>query len=902
MKKKLTFIMMLFLMVVGIADGWGYTYTVTYAGRTQTQGAGYTLVEGQTVINASYSNQTSIVTNASNTANQITADNYSNYFTPNQITGYVVNVAVSNTTSNRSITITYTAATKTYRMIFESEMIPGAGYTVNDAYKGDGTNGLKITSSDDAEFLVFEATNPNNLPTLSTSNIGTYITARTVSGYNAPTFYVDTDEAELGYSANITINYVTTADITDPDLTWNDGTYQYSRIYTRQSYNTVLLPEDEVAISLYLGHTETVTDTIGQTSLLWTSGLWGGAPSEGSQRTIDGILYTYLGTHTYSFTHGPYFYTRTRTIQNSTLQKAVIPREVTHDGKQYKVTAIQKWGFCYDQNDHMLIDYVNDNGTCRQGENGIWGCIDDHSNWYLRNVTFEYPSNVKSIGDYAFMSCVKLESAVFPSSIEYMGQGIFEMCEKLTDMRFQTITANDLKTGESADMIGKVRFNAIRMFTFWLCTSLETLELPDGITLIEGQQAGAALQYMLNLTNLRLPNTLELIGPHFLCCAKKLQTLTIPASVTYIDGASFHGCEQLRNVYLLGPAAALQKEYTASGESSGSSTFSANQTFCANQVNNCTFWTTNDYYDSYNNDAVWHEINDPDGVPNWLKVIPEEERELVKGRWVTFITPHTIPDAYAAYDAYDGSEYSHQDKVKAGFGANTRVAVMQSAVATEGTDPQTGKPITIYDITFRLLQPTEGKLIIPQDTPVLLCPGATGKHLMATYQDMNDDNFKARMSVEYTSWVNPTNDEYNSCVEMKGMYTPHDLRPWDYYFMYERNKDATTENPQGKDYSSPAKFWRVDTQSSAPNIKAYRCWWTLTLNGARTDGQATTTQGAKFFNDFEEDEATGINEVENNDVIIRVGIYDLNGRKLNVSVDELPQGIFIIDGKKVMVK
>ena len=885
MKKKITFMVMLFLLVSGITDGWAYTYTVNYSGRTQAQGAGYTLVEGQTVIDASNSSQTSIVTNGSNDANQINAQNYSNYFTPNQIEGYVVSVTASNSIFNRSITITYTLVTnKTYRMIFESEMLSEAGYTVNDAYKGDGTGGLKITSADDAEFLVFEGTS-STLPNITANNISTYITARQISGYTQ-SYYIDTNDAELGYTAIISINYETTATVTDPTYTWNDGVYEYSRIYTRQTGTTVLLPEDEVAIRLYLNHTETVTDTIVETNRLWGNN----NTQVGAQQTINGITYTYLGSHTNGFGGGTYFYARTHTVTNSTLTNAVIPREVTHDGKTYKVTAIQKWGFCYEQNDQMMVSSGTPN-NCNQTY--FWGCINDHSNWYLKSVTFEYPSNVKSIGDYAFMSCVKLKTAVFPSSIEYMGQGIFEMDEALTDMRFETITANDLKADEGSDMIGKVRFEAIRNFTFWLCVSLNTLELPDGITIIEGKQAGAAMQYMLSLINVRLPNTLKFVGPHFLCCAKSLKTLTIPASVVYIDGACFHGCESLENVYLLGSAASLQRE------AGSSTTFGDNATFCADPVEYCTFWTTQDYYDSYHDDPVWHLI-DQDGNTNWLKYIPEEEREFVAGRWVTAIFPHEIPDAYAALDAYDDlNQYTHQDKVKNGFGEGTRVAVMKSAKATNGTDPKTGKPITIYDITFQLLQPTNGNLVIPQDTPVLLCPGEDGTHLMATFEDMQSDEFKERMSVEYTSWVNPTNDEYNSCVEMKGMYTGHQLRPWDYYFMYER---TSTTDPSSKEYDSPAKFWRVDTQSSAPNIKAYRCWWTLTLNGARTDGQATTSQGAKFFNNFEEDEATGINTVEEKDVVIRVGIYDLNGRKLNVSADELPQGIFIVNGKKVVVR
>ena len=144
-------------------------------------------------------------------------------------------------------------------------------------------------------------------------------------------------------------------------------------------------------------------------------------------------------------------------------------------------------------------------------------------------------------------------------------------------------------------------------FTFWYCSALETLELPDGITKIEGQTYGAALQYMVRLNLIRLPNTLVTIGAHFLCCASSLKELTIPASVKTINGACFHGCESLESVYLLGKAAALDAK-----ANDGSGTFEQNYTLCKEHVSGCTFYTTPDYIKDYQEDDVWCLI-DEDG-------------------------------------------------------------------------------------------------------------------------------------------------------------------------------------------------------------------------------------------------------------------------------------------------
>ena len=80
-------------------------------------------------------------------------------------------------------------------------------------------------------------------------------------------------------------------------------------------------------------------------------------------------------------------------------------------------------------------------------------------------------------------------------------------------------------------------------------------------------------------------------------------------------------------------------------------------------------------------------------------------------------------------------------------------------------------------------------------------------------------------------------------------------------------------------------------------IDPCRCWWTI------EDGDHISqsgTMGAKAAGLFGYDEATGIDELPTRVVID--AIYDLNGRKLNVKPEELPQGMYIINGKKVLNK
>ena len=856
--RKIKLFMMLALLVAGVSGAWGYNYTVNYVGRTVTQGAGYTK-------NSNY------ITSENNAAMIVTSNNHqlqANEIIPNTIEGYTATVSVRNT-NPRSVTITYTERYMSFRMIFDKEMIPGAGYTVNANVKG-----TIVVSDDNAMVITFDkqATGaPTDPSQITDATITNYITANSVTNYNA-SFYVNLAEAELGYKGNITVNYVTTVTPTD-DMTWNDGVFQYSRIYTRQSYNSVLLPEDEVAISLYLGKTTEVTDTVkysSQHATGWQTDDDGDGVGDQAYFTSLGRQIDGFGSNNYS-----YFYTRRHQVAYSDQTSVTIPATVEHNGKIYKVTAIQKWGFTYKQNHQMMI------GNC-SNERYFWGCIDDHSNRYLQQVRFESPSNIKSIGDYAFMSCTKLTSIVFPNSLEYLGQGIFEMCQALNDCRFQTLDD------------GTVKFKILKMFTFWMCVSMQSLELPDGITEIEGQQAGAALQYMLKLTNIRLPNTLERIGPHFLCCASSLKTLTIPASVTYIDGAAFHGCESLENVYLLGSAAALQAQYTGSGSTQSSSTFSANDTFCKDAVANCTFWVTDDYYDSYKNDAVWSQIdhtvfNDDftevvrytNADHNALRKIIQEKR-VFPAKWVTAIFPYGVEDYKTVFPKGSASK-------------DTRVAVMDPTAThtvTTGTDPQSGKSIRLYNVVYKLLEGDD----IPAQTPVMICAAQETEYVLYTQNQAATDWFKDQAPREHPTTVTA---EDGATITMKGKYIPYLMHPWDFYFMYKDkvvNADGSITYPD-----DPAKFYRVPSATKAATVGTCRCYWTINVENVKVDTSMAPAQDAKGYNIFMyDDEVTGIDDVEVRVVI--EGIYDLNGRKLDIAPEDLPKGVYIVNGKKQMMK
>ena len=566
-------------------------------------------------------------------------------------------------------------------------------------------------------------------------------------------------------------------------------------------------------------------------------------------------------------------------------REVTIPTKINNND----VVAIQTHGMGYKERHEIKTE------SC--GNTSYKPSYNDWRNDYLETVYFAKTSKVRSIGDYAFCSCTTLKTIEIPQSVEYLGEAAFSMCIGLIDGLTFERKAN-----------GKLESNikVIRNYTFYLCRNMTNLELPDGIIIIEGQQSGAAMQYMLRLGadegRLRLPNTLVAIGPHFLCVAKSLTELDIPASVRYIDGACFHGCGDLEKVYLLGPASALQGSYTGSAESK---TFDANDCFCGAHVNHCTFYTTLESITSYAKDAnkVWPLIADnqnsnkvlldpktnkplldKDGntitcsvegqkYNNTLTYIPNQVVQFIPGKWVTVI----FPTAYT------------ESQLKDTFGDDVILAKMTGFQSPESSWVN-GK--LTYHLNF------EQQSAADAHVPYMIKPGHIVKESTAdNYNDPYDVTIIAasKMDADYREHLTKdhaltitASDKTN--VVMYGRYKEYDMKQWQFYF----------KNPiKNGEYNKACVFKRIVDPKAAPTIKGFRCYWRIWLEGEAQDAVAGAKSG--FFT-FVDDETTAIEQPESN-ISIEIGnIYDLNGRKLDINRKDLPKGLFIIDGKKVMVK
>jgi hypothetical protein len=144
------------------------------------------------------------------------------------------------------------------------------------------------------------------------------------------------------------------------------------------------------------------------------------------------------------------------------------------------------------------------------------------------------PSSITAIGNCAF-GRTALTSVTLPASVNYLGEGVFEECTKLTKVTFS----------------GTSKLSN----TFNRCSALKTIELPKELLEIKmGAFNGCA-----SLKTIQLPKTLSEIGVEAFYGCTGLSSITIPAKVTNIPIGAFEGCSSLVKVIFAGKVSSIEE-------------------------------------------------------------------------------------------------------------------------------------------------------------------------------------------------------------------------------------------------------------------------------------------------------------------------------------------------------
>lgn len=139
----------------------------------------------------------------------------------------------------------------------------------------------------------------------------------------------------------------------------------------------------------------------------------------------------------------------------------------------------------------------------------------------LTGVTL--PNTLTSIGYEAFYGCTALTRIVLPNTVTYMDSDVFRNCSSLTSVTLSTA------------------LTSISYGMFYGCSSLTAVNIPSGVTSI----GSYAFSGCTKLQNVTLPSALETINDQTFFNCKTLASMTIPKGVTLIGDRVFGGCDNL---------------------------------------------------------------------------------------------------------------------------------------------------------------------------------------------------------------------------------------------------------------------------------------------------------------------------------------------------------------------
>ena len=279
----------------------------------------------------------------------------------------------------------------------------------------------------------------------------------------------------------------------------------------------------------------------------------------------------------------------------------IIPSEI--DGR--KVTGIK--GFNLSNNENLKSITIPDSVTSI-GDSAFSGCrsltditIPDsvtsigceafYNCSSLTNITI--PDGVTSIGDGTFYDCSSLTNITIPDSVTSIGCEAFYNCSSLTNITIPDgVTSIESETFYNCQSLSNIDISnsliSIGMDAFAHCKNLKNIKIPDSVTTIElgafndtlwynnqpdgllyagkvlylykGEMpentkitlkndtsgiADNAFSYCTNLTNIKIPDSVTIIGAWAFFSCPNLTAIEIPSSVIGIGVYALLGCENL---------------------------------------------------------------------------------------------------------------------------------------------------------------------------------------------------------------------------------------------------------------------------------------------------------------------------------------------------------------------
>ena len=164
----------------------------------------------------------------------------------------------------------------------------------------------------------------------------------------------------------------------------------------------------------------------------------------------------------------------------------------------------------------------------------------------------DIPNSVNIIGNMAFSGCISLTSVDIPNSVETINFSAFRDCESLAVVTIGS-GVSTVREGAFAGCtaLTTVHFNAINCSdptnvnaNLFTSASLTTVEIGNNVKRIPARAFAGS-----GITEITIPDNVEIIGDWAFQNCASLATVTIGAGVNTIFNGAFAGCTALTTVY-----------------------------------------------------------------------------------------------------------------------------------------------------------------------------------------------------------------------------------------------------------------------------------------------------------------------------------------------------------------
>lgn len=460
----------------------------------------------------------------------------------------------------------------------------------------------------------------------------------------------------------------------------------------------------------------------------------------------------------------------------------------------------------------------------------------------------------------------------------------------------------------------------IGMSAFQYCPA-KNIVLPEGLETI-GPNAFQQAQ----VSSLRLPSTLKIIGGNAFQECNNLSTIVIPENVEYVGAQAFKGAD-IKDVYVLG-------ENTKAGQNAfdPKDTYSG-MNYTPNGDVDRTDWTNEQgmhpailHYpaaarDKYLNGKILHPenfsdyyisgvewpikgndfsngLNDNSDFIGWQEFMltdvldPEEHFEvpnILDDTWYTMCFPFdlTLSQLYTA------------------FGDFTEVCEF---VKAETTETEGGKTIEFQFSNWIGKNKNANDVVTEANKPYMIHPNfglEDGRQLNQRVVIAGINILPAEQQTPWTA-TNYKEGEDGEYIFV-GNYKPQAIPQYAYFLGMKDGQVKIFKQLAAADQGRQTGRWKEYTSiiMTGGSFDEDTKYWTCSDDGV---SKVSTGYTAKFIDNIEEESTTGISEVLNSektqvaqDDIVR----NINGqvvRRGTTSLEGLPKGLYIVNGKKYMVR